>query len=803
MEYKPSISVKNFVILSFIIVICFALISILLSNQPLTRQLFSDITTPVIELMVIITLFYATIRSNGRFKIAWMLIMASVISYTLGDISWAILELGYHTNPFLSIADIFYLLFYPLFTLGLYYLSEFSFTRKEKIKISLDIGIIIVTISLIFWTFLIIPSLSGDEPVISTFVSIIYIIGDLLFFFILLRVLYSKFGKLYVPIIFLIIGILVQIFTDTIFALQTLHGTYISGGLLDTGWILTFILIGIAAFIQASQETLELKRYTKIKIWVQRSNIVTYLPLIWVVIAFTLLAWANENVSHSDIEVIEIFVGFIIGLVIIRQIITLNENKNLYTAVHNENIEHKQTEDLLIKSEKKYRELVDNSMVAVYKTDLNGNILFANNAMAKMFGYDSIEDLKTVKSTQLYKNLEDRKKMIDLITNKGLLSYHDVDMVSKDGKTLTILLSANIEDKTLSGMLMDITKRKKAEEALHDSEEKYRTLFKANPIYTILLDINGKILDINDITVNLSGLPKEKLIGKSFDELDFYQIDNYSEQKNKFQEVLNEKPSSPYISKVTINGNRHWIENRLTLLKNDNENRSILIIANDITESKNAEKEIKSSLKEKEYLLREIHHRVKNNMQIISSLLNLQTKYVNDVEAIDVLQESQNRVKSMAMVHEKIYQSNDLEEINFNDYIQSLISNLIHTYNIDQNQVKSIFKIENITLNMETAVPCGLIISELVSNSLKYAFPNKLHGEIQVSLKSTEDVYELTIKDNGIGLPKGLDLNNLESLGLLLVKILTEQIEGELIINTSNGTEFKIFFKELSYKKRF
>ena len=190
-------------------------------------------------------------------------------------------------------------------------------------------------------------------------------------------------------------------------------------------------------------------------------------------------------------------------------------------------------------------------------------------------------------------------------------------------------------------------------------------------------------------------------------------------------------------------------------------------------------------------------------MQIISSLLNLQTKYVNDVEAIDVLQESQNRVKSMAMIHEKIYQSNDLEEINFADYIQSLISNLFHTYNVDKKLFKSTLKIKNITLNIETAVPCGLIISEIISNSLKYAFPDKMHGEIIVSLKSVEETYELMIKDNGIGLPKGLDINNLESLGLLLVKILTEQIEGKLIYNSINGTEFKIIFKELKYKKRF
>ena len=192
MEYKPLISIKNLIVLSFIIVISFALISILLSNQPSLRQYFSDIATPIIESMVIISLFYATIRSHGRLKTAWTLIMASVVAYTIGDISWAIIELGYHINPFPSISDFFYLLFYPLFALGLYYLSNFSFNFKEKIKISLDIGIIIVTISLIFWTFLIIPALSEEETLISTIVSIIYVIGDLLLFFVLLRAIYSK-----------------------------------------------------------------------------------------------------------------------------------------------------------------------------------------------------------------------------------------------------------------------------------------------------------------------------------------------------------------------------------------------------------------------------------------------------------------------------------------------------------------------------------------------------------------------------------------------------------------------------------
>jgi two-component sensor histidine kinase len=164
----------------------------------------------------------------------------------------------------------------------------------------------------------------------------------------------------------------------------------------------------------------------------------------------------------------------------------------------------------------------------------------------------------------------------------------------------------------------------------------------------------------------------------------------------------------------------------------------------DLTDIKNIENNLKASLNEKEILLREIHHRVKNNMQIISSLLNLQTEYVDDEEAVNVLKESQNRVRSMAIIHEKLYQSKDLTHINFVDYIQSLVLNLFYSYDIDNTQIKPILKIEDISLNIETAVPCGLIISELISNSLKYAFPNRMNGEIIVSLKSEKDTYQLS-----------------------------------------------------------
>jgi two-component sensor histidine kinase len=225
-------------------------------------------------------------------------------------------------------------------------------------------------------------------------------------------------------------------------------------------------------------------------------------------------------------------------------------------------------------------------------------------------------------------------------------------------------------------------------------------------------------------------------------------------------------------------------------------------IIRDLTERQKADEQIKKSLEEKEVLIREVHHRVKNNMQIISSLLNLQTRYVDDKETVNLLKESQNRVKSMAMIHEKLYQSHDLNHINIFDYINSLVKDLFYSYAIPKNQIKTVIKVEEINLNIETAVPCGLIISEIISNSLKYAFPGGREGEVHISLKHNGEKLYLTISDNGIGFPEGIDFKNTDSLGLRLVNNLTEQIDGELELDRSHGTKFNITFIESKYKER-
>lgn len=215
----------------------------------------------------------------------------------------------------------------------------------------------------------------------------------------------------------------------------------------------------------------------------------------------------------------------------------------------------------------------------------------------------------------------------------------------------------------------------------------------------------------------------------------------------------------------------------------------------EIVERIQAEDKIREALTEKEILLKEVHHRVKNNLQVITSLLNLQAAEISDVDTIEVLMESQNRVRSMALIHEKLYQSDDLARIDFAGYLESLVSSLSQTYRIDSDKINIKVNAANIGLNIDTAIPCGLIVNELVSNSLKYAFPSGKSGAIEVSCKQSKNNHcILIVSDNGIGLPIRFDIDKSSSLGLKLVTGLVKQIGGSFVVNRKNGTQFKIEF---------
>lgn len=213
------------------------------------------------------------------------------------------------------------------------------------------------------------------------------------------------------------------------------------------------------------------------------------------------------------------------------------------------------------------------------------------------------------------------------------------------------------------------------------------------------------------------------------------------------------------------------------------------------------EEQIKAALDEKGLLLREIHHRVKNNLQIIISLFNLQTSYIDDDKAYQALKEGQDRIKSMALIHERFYQSDGISKIDFDDYCRKLMEHLYSSFKINPNTIIIDIKIENIRLDIDTAVPCGLIINEIVSNAFKHAFSDKEKGQVSILLKNAADgECYLEIKDDGIGMPEDFNLETADSLGFQLIQALSDQLDGklELLTSPNNGLKYKLNFKNIS-----
>jgi PAS domain S-box-containing protein len=248
-------------------------------------------------------------------------------------------------------------------------------------------------------------------------------------------------------------------------------------------------------------------------------------------------------------------------------------------------------------------------------------------------------------------------------------------------------------------------------------------------------------------------------------------------------------------------GSIHWLESKCQVFYDDRGKPVRQIgIGLDICDRKQAETQIKASLREKEVLLQEIHHRVKNNLQVISSLLDLQSLSIDEPATQELFRESQNRIRSMALVHEKLYQSKDCARINFAEYIENLINYLFRAYGVSDRDIALKLEIDNkVSVNIDTAIPCGLIINELVSNALKHAFPDGKIGQIGIALHSDESHhFSLMVRDNGKGLPTNFEFKSIKSLGLQLVNVLANQLKGKVELDRRVGTEFRITFSEIS-----
>jgi len=364
-------------------------------------------------------------------------------------------------------------------------------------------------------------------------------------------------------------------------------------------------------------------------------------------------------------------------------------------------------------------------------------------------------------------------------------------------KRSTLLLQELVTERTHE-LQQKINELEQTEKALRESEEKYRLLAEQSGQMTYDYDISeGQIKWSGDILAITGYTPDE------FQKVDIkaWEKHIHPDDRKKALELLDKAidKCSHYQVEYRFkhkNGNYLSIEdNGIFLADINGKAAKMLGIMKDITERKRAEEKIKTSLREKEVMLREIHHRVKNNMQIIISLLRLQSTNTKNKKMQEAFKESQNRIHSMSLIHEKLYQSKDLARIDFAYYIRGLIVHLFQSYRVDTNLISLKTYVEDIYLDINRAIPCGLIINELVTNSIKHAFPGGKKGEISVRLHlNKQGKIALVVSDNGVGFPEDIDFLNIKSLGMQLVNDLTQQLEGTIEFDRKGGTTFNIVF---------
>ena len=466
---------------------------------------------------------------------------------------------------------------------------------------------------------------------------------------------------------------------------------------------------------------------------------------------------------------------------------------------------HRQARITLMEEKDKNQMYLDIAEVILVALDKNGRITLINRKGCRILGYEYHELIgKNWFKTCLPP--ESRHEVFEvfkqLMAGKiEAVEYNENPVLTRSGeKRLIAWHNANLKNKhgDISGTLssgQDITEQKQAEEALQKSEAWYRELFENMSSGVAVYEAvdNGTdfiFKDFNKAGEKIDNIKREDLIGKKVTGV-FTAVKDFG-LLEVFQQVWRTgKPQHPPVALYKDKRLVGWRENYVYKLPTG----EIVAVYDDVTEQKKAEHELKNSLKEKELLIKEIHHRVKNNMAVISSLLNLQAERFKDPPVLNAFRDSRHRIRSMALVHEKLYEAKDLSKIEFSQYIKDLSRQVSRSNEFQGARISVKVKADNIKLGIDAAIPCGLIINELLTNAFKYAFPNNRRGEIRIHMRRVKnESYELIVSDNGVGIPGPIDVQTPSTFGLNLVCLLTQQLEGRIEAHGEKGTRFIITF---------
>jgi PAS domain S-box-containing protein len=469
-----------------------------------------------------------------------------------------------------------------------------------------------------------------------------------------------------------------------------------------------------------------------------------------------------------------------------------------------QNDELRKTQQELQKTKDQYLDLYDFAPVGYFTLSEKGVILRVNLTLADTLGVERATLLNKPFNQFVSADSQDSYYFfINQLLKERKKQSVELKLKKRDGSGFYALLESVVAENSANDSrefrvsVTDITERKQTEEELmkkNTEAQRFRRALDEVPLHIYMKDLQSRYVYANRLTLELFGCSAEELVGR--DDTYFFPPDTVKQLQEIDLRVFTGESTSEEIDITGSEQHVYWeVKTPIYTGSEHKTEWGLLGISTDITERKQAEEQIKASLKEKETLLHEIHHRVKNNLTVVSSLLSLQANNMNDEKLTAVLMDSKNRVQSMSMIHETLYQSESLSSIDMNIYLSKLSRAVAQNFTIGS---RTNLKIEsgNIMIGAKQASPVGLIVNELITNSFKYAFPDNQEGEIKISLQELENQIELEYSDNGIGIPDGLDWKNTKSMGLNLVKILAErQLSGSINMENNNGAKFTIKFK--------
>jgi PAS domain S-box-containing protein len=465
-----------------------------------------------------------------------------------------------------------------------------------------------------------------------------------------------------------------------------------------------------------------------------------------------------------------------------------------YVAVGRDITDLKLAEQELRESEERYRDILEYATDVIFLVNATGHFVYANPSFFRTLGYDpkSIEEIQLDQIMPEIQIHPGTNWMEALEGTRGEWVFR-----AANGTSLLMLGGASVrydqagDREGLRGIFLDITDIRRHERSARIQSAKLQSIFNSTR-YLLMLTMD-RTQQITTINRNFQEVFQQQFnvnveLGTEFTGLfqGLANTDFYQGQLKLVHNAFSGRPQQFEMALNAVDGTIRWFIVFINPVAADSEPEEVSCIAYDITDRKEIDQQIRSALKEKEILLQEVHHRVKNNLQVISSMLNLQRRFVADPLLLQVLDESTNRIATMSYIHESLYQNTDFSSISFSEYLKRLTSNLMSSYAQQTAQVELDTKLIDLHLNLEQAIPCGLIVNELVSNCMKYAFQGLDRGVLTLRVEWVGEFVEIEVADNGVGLPEDFNFDTNDSLGVYLIQALTEQIQAELIVRSSS-----------------